>query len=654
MQFYRLIKPKWAYEKLANGEPNPKFIQAIPGRNVIEGCNFTPEFLQQKNSEGYNIYFFPNHPSRDVYKEGIKALSGRTIDVFNFVFVDMDLKDGIYKSKEEFVKRLEQFPLKPTMVVDSGNGVHAYWRVRDLKREQYVITQLALLRHFNTDESVWSVLQLMRLPGYNNTKKFGEPIPAQILPLSSNQIYEISQFPKEIYDLDQSIILKAQNHIARLEGRVETNLSGDINLEELPDKFLELLGKDSKITELYRNPKADGDRSAADMKLANILYSKGFNKKEALSVLANTEKALEKGAHRIEYAYVTVDKVYSDRPVHKFKTVSQILRDEGDRIMPPKVNGPYYLDSAVLGEPWRKRELLGIIAGAGVGKTAKALNIIRDIIKNNPDRDEVYVFFSLEMPVKQIIKRWIKLVGDDTTLADKLYVIGNTDDEGMPRNIGLQEVYEYCTEIKQTTGMPVGALVIDHIHILSTHINVQKNPNFGIEANGDTGYGVIQNLTRNELCTQLKPLVMALDTYGIILTQTTKEKGIGDTPIDKDGAYGISQYEWIIDRIISIWQPLMRVQNQTPYRFLAYQYVKIREKHPDDKIMCYDKNILTYDLASGNLRVATQDEYRAFSEMLPLANEARENDIKKKDTGYAIQIDLNEVDAALNKLKAVT
>src|SRR5690606_13115645 len=112
------------------------------------------------------------------------------IDVFNFIFVDMDLKDKVYETKEAFFRKLSEFPVKPTMVVDSGNGVHAYWSIQNLSRDEYVFSQLALIKHFNTDDSIYTVLQLMRLPGFMNTKRHGDPVPASIVAeLSSNATY---------------------------------------------------------------------------------------------------------------------------------------------------------------------------------------------------------------------------------------------------------------------------------------------------------------------------------------------------------------------------------------------------------------------------------------------------------------------------------
>lgn len=653
MQFYRLVKPQWAQPTLVNGEPNPKFIEAIDGPNTYEGC-FDADFLAQQNARGYNIYFFPNHPSKNVYEEGVKYLNGRNIDVFNFVFVDMDLKDGKYTDKQDFIKKLNEFPLKPSLVVDSGNGVHAYWRVSDLTRSSYVITSLGLIKHFNTDASIWTVLQLMRVPGYFNTKRHKDYVAATVLDeYSSGASYSIKDFPQELYELDEKTITKAKNHVNRLEGKIEIDLGQDVNIDEVPDEFFDLMLQNAEVARLFRDPKSYGDRSSADMKLANVLFNKGFDVRAALAVLSNTQKALEKGAHRQEYAALTVSKVYTDRPKNKFKTVSEYLRDERDKVVEPQVLGPYYLDYGVLGEPWRRKELLGIIAGPGIGKTAFALNIIRDIIQNNPHNDDLFIFFSLEMSKGQIIKRWLKLVGENSPLADRLYVIDTQDDHNMPRPIGLQEMYEYMTEIKQVTGKRIGAFVVDHFHIISTRIDVRKKPNFGIDSEQNTGWGDIRNLSLNGLATQLKSLVKTLDSFGIILTQTTKDKGGGDLPIGKDGAYGVSQYEWIVDRIVTIWQPLMRVQNLCKTHFLAYQYAKMREKHPDDKIKEYDPKLLTYDLASGNLKVTTADQYSEFTALLPSANEARENMIKKKPSSYSIQLNLAGIDEAIAKLRIV-
>jgi hypothetical protein len=542
------------------------------------------------------------------------------------------------------------------MVVNSGNGVHAYWKVDDLDRESFVLTQLALLQHFKTDESVWTVLQLMRCPGFRNTKNPQNYIMTELVnPFSSGKTYCLKDFPKEIFNLEDKLREKAKRHIDRLEGRVDVSFIHDVNAEELPEEFYDLMLDNDAVAKLFHDPESYKDRSAADMKLTNALYKKGLTKKQALSVVCNTQKALEKGPERVTYAAHTVDKVYTSRSKFNFRPVSQVIKDLDKEPETEKVRGPRYLDEAVLGEPWRKQELLGIIAGPGVGKTAKAMNIIRDIIKNNPENDDVFIFFTIEMPEKQIIKRWQALVGEDSSLNDRFYVIGSQDSEGNPLNVGLQEIYTICKDIKTTTGRNIGALVIDHFHIISPHVNINITPTFGAET--ARGNGPIRTHERNEIASQLKSLVKSLDTFGIILSQTTKEKGVGDTPVAKDGSYGTSQFEWIMDRIITIWQPLMRVQGLSETKFLAYQYVKIREKTKQDRINESDYKLLVYNMDTGNLRIPNGSEYEIFAELLPQALERREAANKNKgvDKGvsYSIQDLTQSIDKALNNLKVI-
>jgi hypothetical protein len=154
---YRLIKPEWAKE-----DPDK---QALP--NIIEGEDFTIDFLKEKNNLCYNVYYFPNHNKTPIENP---FLSGKDVSVFKYCFVDMDLKDGVYKTVDEFVNFVLSEEPKPNRLVFSGNGVHAYWNISDLTLESYIETQLKLIKKYKTDKSIWTVLQLMRLPGFYNTK----------------------------------------------------------------------------------------------------------------------------------------------------------------------------------------------------------------------------------------------------------------------------------------------------------------------------------------------------------------------------------------------------------------------------------------------------------------------------------------------------
>lgn len=656
--FYRCIKPEWAVRTLLKNEeyiPNPKFIKEIPGKDkTIEGC-FTPEQVFEFNQMGYNAYFFPNHPSTNVYEAGTRHLSGKMIDTFNYVFVDMDSKDGVY-TVDEFLDTLREFPIKPSLTLKSGHGVHAYWKMANLTREEYIFTQFALLRHFKTDESVWTVLQLMRVPGSQNTKEVDNFRQTEIVEDLSpgNPHNNVSCFPPEILKLSKEDITKAQNHLNKLDGIADVGLEHSVDLDTLPDSFINLMATNDTVRQLFENPiEFYGDRSGADMKLTNILFHKKIPKKEAYIVISNTQKALSKGAYRVEYTQATIDKAYIDRTPNKFKTVGQQLKMGALEKSLDYISGPIFFDCQV--NRWAKKQVLGLVAGAGVGKTTVTFKIIKAMIENNFNKnDDVYVFFSLEMTEGEIMKRWVDLVGVESPLADRLYVIGNEDENGDPRNIGLQEIQEYCTDIKTQTGRNIGSIAIDHIGIMSLHIDIKKKYTFGIESEQKSGHGDMRTMSINHACTQMKSLSKMLDTFVILLTQTTKEKGKGHTPLGKDAAYGISQYEWIVDYMITLWQPLMLIQDSIEHRFLAWQYAKNRHQHGDDPIKVNSYQLLSYEMSSGDLRAPTEDEYRNFTNLLPMAQEQAKLRESKTETNYVRSVSqeaINDLQARLSEIK---
>ncbi len=651
--FYRLIKPDWAIPTLRDNTANPKFKQAINGAKIIEGC-LPPEDVKVLNELGYNTYWFPNHPSKDIYKEGVKHLSGKHIEVFNYVFIDMDLKDNIYKSIDEFLDVLKHFSVKPTLTVKSGHGVHAYWKINELCREAYVLTQFALIRHFKTDESVWTVLQLMRVPGSLNTKEYQNYKVAEVEEsLSTGEIYELNSFPVEIFNISEMDKVKAQNHVNKLDGKMQIQLSENINVDEVPDSFIDIMMDNENIYQLFNNPtEYYGDRSSADMKLTNILFSKDYPKNDTLAVIANTQKALSKGAHRFTYAQATVDKAYVDRTKNKFSTVGEKLKSGVKKRERNLVYGPSFFDC--LHYKWAKKQVLGLVAGSGVGKTSVTLKMFKDMIMNNFDNNEdVFVFFSLEMTEEEIMERWISLVGENSPLADRLYVIGNEDEDGEPRNIGLQEVHEFCVDIIKSTGKNIASIAIDHVGIIGKHIDIRKKHTFGVESEQMTGNGDIRTISLAHLCTQVKTLAKMLNTFVILLTQTTKEKGVGYTPIGKDAAFGVSQYENIVDYMITVWQPLMLVQELTEIRFLAWQYAKIRNQHKKDLVKPNAYKLLIYELETGELNIPTETEYGIFKNLFPQAVDAGRLKEKKIETNYSRSLSAEFLEDVDKKLKLI-
>lgn len=584
---YRLILPEYIAVK------NPKL------KKVLEN-KFTPEQLKHYNSIGYNCYYFPNYP-KDYNPE--KTVDGTMIDAFEWVFVDFDLKHGQYESKEDFISSLAQFSLLPTKIIDSGNGIHVYWKVVDLTPMVYLMLQRRLMRQLKTDEAVCKLAQLMRVPNTINTKNPDDLKTCSIWYECETNIYHSEDFDKALPIItkeDQEYCVNHYNSVHNIDKTVEVN-------DSLPPKFGKFLTEIKEAKELWILEQED--RSKADYRLGHLMFAYGFTRDEAMSVLVNANKALSRSSnHRITYAKNIVDKIWTyeieKTNLNLSASVKDILNKYGDNLKGTRFPCWDYIDNTAYG--FRLGQVIGLVAGSGVGKTAIALNMFAGFVKNNPDYD--HFFIPLEQPVNEIAERWKNMCGENTSLHEKVQLISNYDDSGTFRHLSFTDIKEYILKYQEQTKRKVGAVVIDHIGAL--------------KKKGKNG----ENQDLMDICHSMKSFAVETNTLLIMQSQAPREKaGIGDLELNKDAAYGTVYFESYCDYLITIWQPLKRChgENGCP-TITAFKFCKIRHKKTNiDKIqedVCYK---LFFDSKTETLRDLTQDENTGFAFWLNKATNKR-------------------------------
>ncbi len=194
MRFLKTLMPE---ETLTNGDPaiiEIRLLQtgSLPETQFLELSKFTENTLER-------IFHKAENPKRNVYfgvGARINKKSGKKQDVgyLSTLWLDIDEKDGT--SKEEAIKALEEWIFKPSYIIDSGHGIHAYWVLRepaepsDFGRIEAI--NKALAKQFNGDMRVVEIAHIMRVPGSLNVKQ--EPfLPVKILQESDNR-YELDDF----------------------------------------------------------------------------------------------------------------------------------------------------------------------------------------------------------------------------------------------------------------------------------------------------------------------------------------------------------------------------------------------------------------------------------------------------------------------------
>lgn len=590
---YRLILPDWA--KLNN----------MSLTKVLEG-EYTDEQIKAYNTSGYNVYYLPNHPS-SAPETGF--IDGHHIDVFEYVFVDFDLKQGQYQDKDSFIASLSTFGVTPTKIVDSGNGIHVYWRVSDLDAMSFLRIQRRLVKRLNTDEAVAKIYQLMRFPNTYNTKIPGVPKLCEVI-FDSVNIYTCDQLDSKL-----PIITKEDEEYCIQHYNRTYNIDQDVIKvdEKLPIKFCQLVKDNKEIKEIWSGNFED--RSRADYRLGHILFANDFTKDEAMSVLVNVAKALQRApSHRIAYAKSIVDKIWTyelepKRQDSLSRSVKDILSRGADTLKGTRFPCWEYFDATHHG--FRLGQVLGLVAGSGVGKTAVALNLFMGFVKNNPDY--VHFFIPLEQPVNEIADRWKTMCGTNEALHDKVQVISNYDDEGAFRHLSFDDIKTYILNFQKETGKKIGCVVIDHIGAL--------------KKKGKDG----ENQDLMTICHEMKAFAVSTNTMLIMQSQSSREKaGIGDLELNKDAAYGTVYFESYCDYLVTIWQPLKRCySNEGCPTVTSFKFCKIRHKKIGlDSIkedVCYN---LYFDPKNEHLRQMTQDQQVSFDYFFKQAINKRSKDRK--------------------------
>lgn len=587
----RAILPKWAVSKY----PDRK--------EVIEGV-YTDKKIEELCLDYYNVYFFPNYPLK---YDSSKIINGSVIDTFTHVFVDMDLKDGTYPDKESFVSKLKEFKFKPSLIVDSGNGVHAYWPVTDLDAMNHLKLQRRLIRHFKTDETISKICQLMRVPETLNTKDPDN--------LKACTTLEKNDVKYTCDELDSALPLLTPKDFQYVVNHF--NMSYHINdirstvKYELPVKFGKLLKSNKEVEEIWKG-NVD-DRSKSDYRIAHIMLANNFTKNEALSVLVNSGKALARGPdHRFTYANNIVEKIWTceDKDLLDLSSsVEDILENHGDNLKGTRFPCYTWLDNTVHG--FRLGQVIGLVAGSGVGKTAIALNMFLGFVQSNPEYD--HFFIPLEQPTNEIADRWKNLCQGNTLLHKKVHLISNYDKDGNFRNLSLSDIQEYIMKFKKTTGKKVGCVVIDHIGALASN---DKE-------------GQCEGLAKT--CHKMKAFAIQTNTMLIMQSQAPREKaGIGDLEINKDAAYGTVFFESYCDYLITLWQPVKRcyVTEGCP-AVTAFKFCKIRHKKQNLDVIKEDvRYMMLFDSKTERLREMTQDEEVSFNFFNNTATSLRKLDRK--------------------------
>ncbi len=164
----------------------------LSARTADEWASATDR-LRRLNDGGYGIYWSP-HPR--------KSAGGRkTEDVACWRCLHADLDDPRLSLPNLHRLVAESGLPVPTAIVWTGGGWHVYWRLAEalLDASDWRARAQGVIRRLGADPAAKGGPQLLRLPGFRNTKPDRDPATALVLTavLAPAAAYDLREFPTE-------------------------------------------------------------------------------------------------------------------------------------------------------------------------------------------------------------------------------------------------------------------------------------------------------------------------------------------------------------------------------------------------------------------------------------------------------------------------
>jgi hypothetical protein len=301
------------------------------------------------------------------------------------LWIDIDYGDAGHQGKSnppsltDATEILSAMPAKPSIVVKTGGGIHAYWVFHDpielsspdtrerlrsaVWRWQKMARHIASGRGWNTGvDHTADLSRVLRVPGTNNykpeyvRKNSGRPSPVEIISHNSDQRYSLE-------DLEQ--FMDMTEEVPRDIGASNATLPSGAGFEyncELPRKCQALLipggvAYDQDFASCWamdekwakRQKFEDVSPSGYHMSLARRMHSFGFEQQEVIDSLSYWRREVvgtpaADTQRKISYAIAALNSEVSERQAQSATQNLQIMSQNLEQV---KVSGPMQYAMAV-------------------------------------------------------------------------------------------------------------------------------------------------------------------------------------------------------------------------------------------------------------------------------------------------------------------
>jgi len=299
-------------------------VRAIDREGKVKRFFFPTGSIDELNNKVFskNSYLKKNNIFFGVCTRLSKSGKEKDIEQVLTLWLDIDCKNE--EEKQQRLNELDSFHVKPSILVDSGHGIHVYWllanpfRINSNEDKLYIKGILkGMCKELKADHC-FDLSRVLRLPGTYNLKDPNNPLPVKIISINPERKYKIKDLEKYKLEVDDIGVF-------------------DLKLEkvEIPKRFFEILEKDEKLKNTWEGNRPDlndQSKSGYDLSLADQLMPYGFDDNEIASILINSPSGRGKESKQ-QYLQITIRKAresWNKRQVKKAiisPTVQQLISE---------------------------------------------------------------------------------------------------------------------------------------------------------------------------------------------------------------------------------------------------------------------------------------------------------------------------------------
>ncbi|MDA9762206.1 primase C-terminal domain-containing protein [Desulfobacterales bacterium] len=441
------------------------------------------------------------------------------------VWCDIDFKNT---PREVAREKLSQFPFKPSIIIKSGGGVHAYWFLKepaeksDLGAIEDVNKRIAVT--LGGDMAATDAARIMRVPGTTN-HKYNPPRKCELIQ-QNDFFYSIEDFQEILPPLEAKKPDQPQgNDTEWLAKAMQGCSEGQRNATA------------AKLAGYWINklPKAD---VLQILHAWNILNTPPLEEKEIQSILKSVARyEPEKSQKRVDISNVYDAGRMAESYLEYIKSLKQNRLQLGIKQIDTLIRG-------VSGG-----EVLTIFARAGSYKTAELQTVLQGYVQNS---SLGAVFFSIEMPVAAVTERYMQMIFEEPGSEIEAMFTDNSEPEVcqrvinkfkanmknlfiVPVKVSLSDIPAYVRLIESEHNIKIGVIGVDYLGLL--------------DGPGHNEYEVV-----SRLAVGMKHTAKLLNLPVIVLSQVSRKGGNGDTEISLDMGRGSGAIEEGADFVLGLWQ----------------------------------------------------------------------------------------------------